>query len=108
MANTTPTGQRPAAKDATPPATSPAKPVATFRYAGVSAAIFADQAESKAGDTFTRYSVTVRRSYKNAAGQWAHTHTFRGSDILVASHALRECYEWIAGGPDLPEPPERE
>lgn len=97
MANTSPKAAPSASKKATPSANL----VAHFRYGAVSAAIFADEVETKSGDSFTRYSVSVRRSYRNERGEWAYAHTFRGTDILAASVALQQCFAYIAGGPQI-------
>ena len=93
MANTTPTGIRPPeAKDETPSA----KPVASFRYGHVSAAVFANQVKNKSGGTADAYSVSVRRSYRTEQGEWANSHSLRPADLLPAALALQKCYEFIA------------
>ena len=91
MANTSPQAQRPATKDAT----SPATPVATFRYGNVSAAVFTNEVKTKDEKTADVFSASLRRSYRNGNGQWAHTHTLRGADLLPAAVALQKCYEFI-------------
>jgi hypothetical protein len=92
MAYTTPKAPRPASKDVTPPA----KPVATFRYGNVSAAIFANHATTQDGRTFDVLNVSLRRSFKRADGTWGHVETLRQDDLLPASHALVQCYEYLS------------
>jgi hypothetical protein len=92
MANTTPTGQRPASEqDATPSA-----PVAVFRFGSVSAAVFTDEVKTRSGKVSTVSRVSVRRSYKNAEGAWEHTHTLQPGDLLSAAYALTKAYDFIA------------
>ena len=75
--------------------TSPAKPIASYRYGSVSAAVFTDEVR-KNGKTFDAYSVNVRRSYRNSNGEWVQTHTLRKADLLPASYALQKCYEFVS------------
>ena len=84
-------------------ATSPAKPVASFRYGGVSAAIFADQAKTKDGKAFDVHNTSLRRSYKKADGTWGHVQTLRRGDLLPASLALLQCYQYLSGSKETIE-----
>lgn len=91
MANTKPEAPRPAQQDAT----SSAKPIARFGFESVSAAIFTESVKTKGGRTVDVYNVSLRRSYQNAEGDWANTHTLRRADLLPAGLALMKCYEFI-------------
>ena len=83
--------QRPASQDVT----SPAKPVASFRYGSVFVALFTNQVKAKDGRRRDVQSVSVRRSYRNADGGWENTHSLRPADLLPAAYALTKCYELV-------------
>ena len=93
MATTSPTAQRPATQDATSPAKSP---TFTCRFGQVSAAVFTNQVKLQSGKTANIPNVTLRRSFRNAQGDWEHTHSLRASDLLPAELALTRCYEHLA------------
>jgi len=101
MANTSPNAQRPASNGAT----SSAKPVAVFRFENVSAAIFADSAKTKDGQTIEKFNVSVRRPYRTKAGEWEHTHTLHRGDLLPAALGLLKCYEYINGSHESDDGP---
>ncbi|WP_231740964.1 hypothetical protein [Thalassoglobus neptunius] len=93
MADTSDKASRPANSDATPSA----EPVFKVRFGEVSAAVFADQVETKDGNTFTRHNVSLRRSYRDAdSGDWKHTNVLSETDLLPAAEALRHCFYEIA------------
>lgn len=99
MATPSPTSsaQRPTTKDATLPAKATAdKPAATFRFGSVSAAVFPKQVNLPSGKVMTVVDVSVRKSYRTAEGQWAHTHTLGADDLLPAAYALLKCADFIA------------
>lgn len=74
-------------------------PVAAFRYrGGVSAAIFSRQVAGKDGRTWTAYSVSLRRSYRDAQGEWQHTQSLRPEDLPLAILGLQQCYEHLMSG----------
>lgn len=66
-------------------------PVETFRAGGVSATIWANEAE-KDGKSFTVYNVNVERSYKKD-DEWVKTSSMRVTDlpkvVLVANMAFK-------------------
>ena len=97
MATPSPKGIRPPSER---DETSPAKPVATFRYGSVSAAVFTNTV-SKGGKTFDVHAVSVRRSYRNAQGEWEQTHSLRAADLLPTALALQKCYEFINDAPGV-------
>ena len=91
MANTKPQAPRPAQQGAT----SSATPIARFGFESVSAAVFMEFVKTKGGRTVDVYNVSLRRSYQDAEGEWANTHTLRRADLLPATLALMKCYEFI-------------
>lgn len=91
MAQITPTAQRPAAQQDAP---SSARPLATFRFESVSAAVFPDEVTLGNGTTVEMFHVSLRRVYKTKDGKWQHTTTLRPSDLLPAALALTKCYEF--------------
>ena len=60
---------------------------------GVSVAVFEKELENGA----QTFSVSIRKAYKDADGEWQHTHTLYQSDLLPASWAIAKAYEWIVG-----------
>ena len=78
--------------------TSPAKPVASFRYGTVSAAVFTNTVK-KDGETFDVQSVSVRRSYRSD-DEWKTTHSLRKADLLPAAFALVKCFEHLTTDAD--------
>ena len=93
MANTSPQAPRPATTKDAPNA---AAPVGSFRFGNVSAAIFTNRVKTQSGKTFDVHNVSLRRSHRNANGEWEHTHSLRAGDLLQAAHALLKCYDFIA------------
>jgi hypothetical protein len=75
------------------------KPVETFSVtcgggAYVQCSIWGKQIEYD-GRTITVYSVTVRKSYKDQAGEWKNMHSFRGSELYCVHHVLHCASQWI-------------
>jgi hypothetical protein len=95
MANPSPTAQRPAVTDATSPAQASKKPLATFRFEAVSAAVYTDEVKTAKG-SFPVLNVSLRRSYRGEDGEWHHLHTLRAGDLLPAALALLKAYEFAA------------
>jgi hypothetical protein len=93
MANTSPKAERPAS---TKDAANGAAPVGSFRFGSVSAAVFTNRVTTQGGKTLDVFNVSLRRSYRNAGGEWEHTHTLRTADLLPAAYALLKCYDFIA------------
>ena len=73
------------------PATTDRKPVVAYQYGNVSAAVFRETIKDGAV-----LNVSVRKSFKDKAGAWQHTHTLAAADLLPAALALTKCFEWIA------------
>lgn len=66
------------------------KPVKTFRYRGISAAIFENHAEK--GDLF--HKVTIVRNYKTDDG-FASTPSYSRSDLPVVNYVSQQAFEFI-------------
>src|SRR3954465_8634251 len=94
MATQSPKGLRPPTKDETAPATEAgSKPVARFTYGSVSAAVFQQETTTDNGKRRTLSSVSLRKSYRDAARAWKHSHTLWPDDLPLAITALQQCYE---------------
>lgn len=91
IAHITPTAQRPAAQQDAP---SSARPLATFRFESVSAAVFPDEVTLGDGRTVEMFHINLRRVYKTKEGKWQHTTALRPTDLLPAALALTKCYEF--------------
>ena len=95
MATPSHTAPRPATpKDATSSATAN-RPLASFRFGSVSAAVFAQEVK-KDGKVFTIPHVSLERGYRDSQGVWQYTHSLRTQDLLLAGFALMKCYEFLA------------
>ena len=95
MANPSPTAQRPAkTQDATSSANSN-RPLASFRFGSVSAAVFTQEVTID-GKTVSLPHVSLERAYRDSQGKWHYTHSLRTSDLLLAGFALMKCYEFLA------------
>lgn len=68
-------------------------PKNTYRAGGVSATVWENTANVK-GENVVFETVVVERSYKDKAGQWQKTNSFRSQDLpkvmLVAQQAYKE------------------
>jgi hypothetical protein len=93
MANTA-TAQRPAE---TTGDTSPAAPIASFRYGNVSTAIFGHTRKGSDGREFIAYNVSLRRVYRDANGALAYSASLHPEDLLFASYALLKCCDALYG-----------
>ncbi len=76
------------------------RPVETFSVpcgggAYVQASVWGKQIEYE-GRSITVYSVTVRKSYKDATtGEWKNTNSFRGSELYCVQHVLTCAGTWV-------------
>lgn len=66
------------------------RPVKVVRYGGVKASVWRNASEK--GEF---YSVSVVRSYKDQAGEWQESMTFRQNDLPKLEKAASEAYRWI-------------
>ena len=94
MENTAKTARRPAD---TTGETSPAAPIASFRYGNVSAAIFGNTRKGSDDREFVAYNISLRRVYRDDAGAPAYAGSLHPEDLLFASYALLKCCDTLYG-----------
>lgn len=66
------------------------QPIHRIRIRSTTAAIW--QNHSERGPW---YSVTISRSYRDAAGNWQTSESFSGTDLLVLAEVARAAFLWI-------------
>ncbi len=66
------------------------KPVAKFRYRGISATVFLN--ESKAGKTF--YKTRVERTFK-VGDEFKANSSFTRDELPIVQHLTQKAYDWI-------------
>jgi hypothetical protein len=86
------TTTRPVTQDATP---ATAKPAAVHRSGVLSAAVFLQHVKVKGGRNIVVPSISLRRSYQDAAGDWQQTTALRRQDLLTAAFLLTKCYDTL-------------
>lgn len=69
-------------------------PIKNFYSNGVNVSIFANEAKTKAGESFTSYSVSLSRSYK-LDGKTEYTQSLGESDLAVAHALILKAYFYI-------------
>lgn len=69
------------------------KPVKKFRACHLEIAVWANVAQTE-GETFTRYSCTMKKSIK-VEGEWKETNSLFPNEIPIAMMLLNEAYQWI-------------
>lgn len=45
-------------------------------------------------EEYTAYSLTLSRAWRDAAGHWADSHSYRGHDVPVLLYLVQRAYEW--------------
>src|SRR5688572_17869525 len=70
-------------------------PIASDRSNSVSAAVWANQTDSKDGRSLTVYNVTFEATWRDADGSWKTTRSYRGSMLYVLMHCITRCNDWI-------------
>ncbi len=86
----------------------PNKPVKTFRCkGGITAAVWQNEVE-RDGKTFTRFSVTLEKRYRDRNhGAWRTSSSMFAEDLPKAQLVLAKAYEFInLQETDEPEPSE--
>ena len=68
-------------------------PYPTDRSTSIESSVWANQIEVS-GQPVTTYNVSVKRSYRDAQGNWAANQNFRPHDIPVLIHALGKAYDY--------------
>ena len=81
-------------------AEEPRKPAHTFSYpvardTYVHASVWARTVKLSDGAEFVAHEVSVRKRYKDAAGEWQTAHSFRGSELYALVHALNQASAWV-------------
>ena len=76
---------------------SDTKPLSRCHHGAVSAAVFCKELSTKQGELFTKYSVGIDRSYKDAAGEWHNSATLwlQEADLYRAALCLLESLDDI-------------
>lgn len=74
-----------------PETASGQKPVKTFRLRGISASIFANQAQGEDGE-YTFHKVCFERAYKDGV-DWKYTGSFSRNDLPVLQVVLQRAFE---------------
>jgi len=78
------------------------KPAHEIRLGAIKASIWKNEA-----DSFTRYNVTIARSYKDGSDQWKVSDSFGRDDLPRVIKCADLAYEWIfaaSGNPTANEP----
>jgi hypothetical protein len=78
----------------------PRKPVHVLSYlvardAYVQASIWARTVRLADGTEFTAHDVSLRKRYKDGAGEWQSAYSFRGSELYAVAHAVSQANAWI-------------
>lgn len=66
------------------------EPATRIRYGRIEVTVWKNEGKER-----PFYSTTLSRSYKAEDGTWKQTSSLSGSELLVASQALREAYKAI-------------
>ena len=80
---------------ATAPQEEKRRPVQTFRVDDVSASIWVREHQVR-GQMTKFWSVTMERSYKDAAGQWRYTKTFDSDSLGKVVSLCQQASEFIS------------
>lgn len=65
------------------------------RGASIEVAVFKHEVDQGQA-SFSTFSITLDRSYKDGEGKWHTTHSFRRDDLLAGAHLLQRAYAWIS------------
>lgn len=74
-------------------------PKAKFRIGAITATVWENKGQTKEGKEFINKSVALKRSYKDAKGEWQETDSYKQNDIPKAILALQKAYEFLATEP---------
>ena len=72
------------------------RPIKEFRAGSVRASIWHDEASRGANETFSVFSVRVERRYKDAAGNWQATSSFKRADLADLELVVFKAREYIS------------
>lgn len=81
-----------------------ARPEKVFKVGGCTASVFENNVNGFNGNT-TIKSVTLQRAYKDKAGNFQHTNSFKLNDIPKAVLALEKAYEYLLSERDTASEP---
>ena len=71
------------------------KPEKKFSASPVSATIWKNTGISKSGEPAEYRTISIQRAYKDKAGKWQHTSSFRVNDLPKAALVLTKAYEYL-------------
>ena len=71
------------------------KPEMKFKAGAVSATIWQNETESKAGQQVHFRTVSLDRVYKDKGGSWKHAGSLRMNDLPKAALVLSKAYEYL-------------
>lgn len=76
------------------------EPVARFKFSGVEAAVWAFDEKGRNGGSYTKYSVTVSKSYRKRGengreGDWETTNFLAPDEALVACRLMAQAFDFI-------------
>lgn len=71
------------------------QPDKKFKAGAVSATIWANALKDRQGNSFSVYTVSFERSYKDRDGQWKSTNSLRVNDIPKLQLVASEAYEFL-------------
>lgn len=70
-------------------------PEKKFMAGAVSASIWLNEGKSQQGEDVEFRTVSVQRAYKDKAGEWQHTATFRVNDLPKLALVCGKAYEYL-------------
>lgn len=71
-------------------------PEKKFRASPVSATIWANEVQTKEGETRLYRTVILERTYKDKDGVWKSTSSLRANDLPKAVLVLNKAYEYVS------------
>ena len=71
-------------------------PEKKFRASPVTATIWANEVQTKEGETRLFRTISLERSYKDKDGVWKSTNSLRTSDLPKAILVLNKAYEHVS------------
>ncbi len=78
-------------------------PEKKFRASPLTATVWANEVQTKEGETRMYRTVSLERSYKDKEGSWKSTNSLRISDLPKATLLLNKVFEYVSfkDEPDL-------
>ena len=72
------------------------KPEKKFRAGPISATIWENQGQNKAGEPVTYRTISIERNYKDKNDQWKSTNSFRINDLPKVTLVSSKAFEYLA------------